>query len=110
MVTGLEIQSRSQVLAGQAFGATGAYEKIVGTLRFAVDPTHPINRRVTDIELAPRNRDGQVEFAADFCESNGARLARSSSGAYPPESPCGCVLSPVPMYRQPSGPKVIEPA
>ncbi len=66
MVTGLEIQSRSQVLAGQAFGATGAYEKIVGTLRFAVDPTHPINRRVTDIELAPRNRDGQVEFAADY--------------------------------------------
>jgi len=66
MVTGLEIHSRSPVLDGQPFGTSGAYEKIAGTMRFAVDPADVINRRVTDIGLAPRNAQGQVEFAADF--------------------------------------------
>src|SRR3989304_1670647 len=54
MLTSLEIQTRAVVLGGQPFGATGAYEKIAGTLRFAVDPAHPLHQRVTDIGLAPR--------------------------------------------------------
>jgi hypothetical protein len=66
MATKLEIQSRSTVLDGQAFGPSGAYEKIAGTLRFAVDPLHPLHQRVTDMTLAPRNAQGQVEFSADF--------------------------------------------
>ena len=66
MVTSLEIQTRTTVLGGQAFGAAGAYEKIAGTIRFAVDPGHPANRGITDIGLAPRNAAGQVEFSGDF--------------------------------------------
>jgi len=66
MVTSLEIQTRAAVLDGQPFGATGAYEKIAGTIRFAVDPAHPLHQRVTDIGLAPRNADGRVEFSGDF--------------------------------------------
>jgi hypothetical protein len=38
-VTALEIQRRELVLNGRAFGSAGAYEKILGTLRVAVDPT-----------------------------------------------------------------------
>jgi hypothetical protein len=34
-----EIQRRELVLNGRAFDSAGAYEKILGTLRFAVDPT-----------------------------------------------------------------------
>lgn len=66
MTTKLEIQTRAIVLDGKPFGTTGAYEKIAGTLRFAVDPTHPLHQRVTDIARAPRNAKGQVEFAGDF--------------------------------------------
>jgi hypothetical protein len=66
MVTVLEISHRSPVLQGQPFGATGAYEKIVGTLQFAVDPNHALNRRIADIDRAPRNARGEVGFAADF--------------------------------------------
>ena len=62
----LDIQSRVTVLDGHAFGATGAYEKIAGTLRFAVDPKHPLHQCITDIDLAPRNAQGLVEFAGDF--------------------------------------------
>lgn len=66
MATRLEIHSRSSVLNGQAFGTAGAYERIAGTIRFSADPSHPINQRVTDIGLAPRNAEGRVEFAGDF--------------------------------------------
>ena len=66
MPTKLDIQTRATVLDGQAFGASGAYEKIAGTIRFAVDPAHPLHQRVTDIALAPRNAQGLVEFSGDF--------------------------------------------
>jgi hypothetical protein len=66
MVTTLEIHAHSVVLDGQPFGATGAYEKIAGTLRFAVDPAHPLHQRITDMSLAPRNAEGRVEFSGDF--------------------------------------------
>lgn len=66
MFTKLDIQTRAIVLDGKPFGTTGAYEKIVGTLRFAADPAHPLHQRVTDIAHAPRNAKGQVEFAGDF--------------------------------------------
>ena len=65
-VTGLEVHARSVVLGGKSFGAAGAYEKIAGTIRFAADSTHPLNQRVTDIGLAPKNSSGRVEFSGDF--------------------------------------------
>ena len=66
MNTKLDIQTRTTVLNGKPFGAAGAYEKISGTMRFAVDPTHPLHQRITDITLAPRNTQGLVEFTGDF--------------------------------------------
>ena len=66
MVTNLDIQMRTAVLRGQSFGAAGAYEKIAGTIRFAVDPGHPSNRSITDIGLAQCNAEGRVEFSGDF--------------------------------------------
>ena len=66
MPTRLDIQARTAVLDGQLFGASGAYEKIAGTIRFAVDPAHPLHQRVTDMALAPRNAQGLVEFSGDF--------------------------------------------
>ena len=65
-VTGLEVHARATVLDGRAFGAAGAYEKIAGTIRFSADPDHPLHRGITDIDLAPRNAAGRVEFSGDF--------------------------------------------
>ena len=62
----LDVRSRSLILDGKPFGAAGAYEKIVGTLRFAVDPGHRLHAQITDLEHAPRNGDGRVEFQGDF--------------------------------------------
>ena len=66
MVTRFDVDRREIVLGGKAFGDAGAYEKVAGTLRFAVDPKHPLHRQITDIERAPTNARGEVEFAADF--------------------------------------------
>jgi hypothetical protein len=65
-VSALEIITRSPVLDGRSFGDAGAYEKVAGILRFETDPALPINRAITDLELAPRNAAGRVESWADF--------------------------------------------
>src|SRR5437868_4949002 len=65
-VTRLEVTSRADVAAGRAFGAAGPYEKIAGKLYFEVDPASAHNRQVVDLDKAPRNARGMVEFAADF--------------------------------------------
>ena len=61
----VEITTRVDVLGGKAFGEVGPYEKIHGRAFFAVDPSHPRNRIIADIDLAPRNKEGKVEFSAD---------------------------------------------
>ena len=64
-LTRVEITRRVDVLNGKAFGGVGPYEKLHGKAYFAIDPKNPRNQVIADIELAPRNRDGKVEFSAD---------------------------------------------
>ena len=63
--TAFEIERREIVLGGRAFGAGGAYERVVGVLRFAVDPGRASHGLITDLATAPRNAAGKVEFWAD---------------------------------------------
>jgi hypothetical protein len=65
-LTRVEIVTRVDVLNGKAFGSVGPYEKLQGKAYFAVDPAHPRNKVIADIDLAPRNRAGKVEFSADL--------------------------------------------
>lgn len=65
-VTRIDVQRREDVLSGRGFGLAGAYEKISGTAYFAVDPSNPANRIITDIDKAPHNAEGEIEWSADF--------------------------------------------
>ena len=65
-VVRVDIQSRADVLAGRSFGLAGPYEKVIGKVYFAVDPGNTINQIITDIDKAPRNAEGKVEFSADL--------------------------------------------
>ena len=65
-VVRIEVQSRGDLVGGLAFGTVGPYEKLVGKIFFAVDPTLPANRIVADLDKAPRNAAGKVEFSSDF--------------------------------------------
>lgn len=62
----IEVSERSDVLGGKAFGAAGPYERIVGKAYFAVDPKLPANKIIVDVDKAPRNEDGLVEFSSDI--------------------------------------------
>ena len=65
-VVRIEVQTRADLAGGQAFGAAGAYEKLAGKIHFAVDPALPANKIIADLDKAPRNGAGKVEFASDF--------------------------------------------
>ena len=65
-VVRVEVERRLDVLDGKAFGLVGSYEKISGKVFFAVDPANSANRIITDIDLAPRNEAGEVEFSSDL--------------------------------------------
>ncbi len=65
-LTRLDIKTRRPFAGGESFGNVGKYERIDGMAHFAVDPSHADNAVIADIGLAPRNRDGRVEFSADF--------------------------------------------
>ena len=65
-VTRVEIISRADIQDGHAFGLAGAYEKIVGRVYFTVNPDNLHNRQIVDLDKAPRNAQGEVEFSADL--------------------------------------------
>lgn len=79
-VTRVDIARRTDV-------GTSGYEKIVGTIHFAVDPGHPRNRVIVDLDAAKKNAGGRVEFSADLfvlrprdqARSNGVALVEVSN-------------------------------
>jgi len=76
-VTKLTILSReSPTYNGQSFGTTGQYEKIIGTASGEIDPADRRNAIITDINLAPRNANGKVTYAATFTLINRSILRR----------------------------------
>ena len=65
-VTKVNVATRVTVANGQAFGPTGPYEKLTGTIEFAVDPKEPHNARITDIDRATPGTDNRVHFTSDL--------------------------------------------
>src|SRR5438309_1487287 len=60
-----EIIKREPFANSKEFGTTGAYEKIIAVAKFAIDPRNARNRVIVDLDHAPRNKDGKVEFETD---------------------------------------------
>ena len=51
---------------GRVFGTVGPYEKISGRLFGELDPNDPRNSVIVDLDKAPRNASGRVEYEAEF--------------------------------------------
>ena len=60
----LEIECREPFAGGGSFGDTGPYERLYGKVHFAIDPEEKGLPSIVDLDLAPRNAQGLVEFAA----------------------------------------------
>ncbi len=66
-VVELQLRARSPLADGASFGRVGPYERLDGTIRFAVDPAHPANRCIVDLDRAAGAGDGLAHFQGDFC-------------------------------------------
>jgi hypothetical protein len=53
-------------LEGKVFGTAGSYEKLTGQAYGEVDPENPLYSIIQDINLAPMNERGMVEYISDF--------------------------------------------
>src|SRR6266404_3821108 len=51
---------------GRVFGAAGPYLRVRGTAKGELDPAAPQNQVIVDLDKAPRNPRGLVEYETDF--------------------------------------------
>jgi hypothetical protein len=68
-ITRIEIDpalSQSPTFGGYSWPGVGQYEKVVGIAYGEVNPRDRQNRDIVDIEFAPRNARGNVEYAFNF--------------------------------------------
>jgi len=77
-VTSINIDTRMTAFDGRTFGHVGAYEQLRGTVSGELDPGDPRNAVITDIDLAPRNANGNVEYTATFTVVKPIDMRRAS--------------------------------
>src|SRR5579859_3487455 len=78
-VTRVVIEQReSPAYEGRTFGKAGQYETLSGRFYGELDPKDPHNSIITDIQLAPRNARGMVEYSATFAIAKPIDMSRSS--------------------------------
>jgi hypothetical protein len=78
---------RIQVLERTDIPGEQPYERIIAKAYFTVDPNLPANKIIADIDLAPRDADGLVEFSSDLyilkprdsAKANGTALVEISN-------------------------------
>jgi alpha/beta hydrolase family protein len=56
----------SPAFGGYSWPGVGQYEKIVGKAFGELDPKDPKNAIIVDLQLAPKNANGKVEYSFDF--------------------------------------------
>jgi hypothetical protein len=78
-ITRIVIENRiSPAFGGALFGNVGQYEQLTGVAYGEVDPKDPLNAVITDIELAPRNSRGKVEYSMDFAITKPIDMSRGN--------------------------------
>jgi len=78
-ITRIVIERReSPAYRGQSFGEAGPYEWLRGRAFGELDPKAPLNAIITDLEFAPRNARGMVEYSATFTLAKPVDLSKGS--------------------------------
>ncbi len=65
-VTRFTVEERVPFAPGTEWGTAGAYERLRGTATMQVEPADPLNAVIVNLDRAPRNARGMVEFSAPF--------------------------------------------
>src|SRR3984957_20570524 len=77
-ITHLEITKTKPAFGRQAFGETGAYEHLTGRVTGELDLADPANSGIQEINLAPRNARGMVEYTCYVELGKPADIARGN--------------------------------
>jgi Alpha/beta hydrolase domain len=63
----IEVTEReTPVFGGAEFGAAGPYERLHGTVSGELDQTYRLNAGIVNLDRAPRNANGNLEYQSDF--------------------------------------------
>lgn len=82
-VTRVVVEKReSPAFSGQLFGQAGAYEILSGHFYGELDPKDPHNSIINDIQFAPRNARGMVEYSATFTLAKPIDMSKSNGVLY----------------------------
>jgi hypothetical protein len=74
----LVISQTVPLAGGVSWGSTGPYERLTGTAYFEVDPHHPGNAVIVDVDKAPRNSRGMIEFSTQVMIVKPVDMSRSN--------------------------------
>ena len=65
-VTKIQISSRGPAFGGFSFPGVGPYERVIGKAFGEISPKDRHNNLIVDLNLAPRDAAGNVEYSFDF--------------------------------------------
>ena len=77
-VAKLVVEQRTSFVAGADWGKAGPYEMLRGTAYMEVDPNNPRDAVIVDLQNAPRNARGVVEFSTQFLILKPVDMQRSN--------------------------------
>ena len=77
-VVRIEVERTAPYAGGKDFGDVGAFERLDGTVHLEVDPDDPLNAVIVNLDRAPRNERGLVEFSAPFFIIKPVDMARGN--------------------------------
>lgn len=81
-VTRFEVTSREVFAEGRSFGRVGRYERLDGVAHVQLDPEDRHNSGIVDIERAPRNAAGMVEYRSPFTILRPLDMARGNGKVF----------------------------
>ena len=77
-VVRIEVDRTTPYAGGKEFGDAGPFERVDGTVYMEVDPEDPLNAVIVNLDRAPRNERGMVEFSAPFFIIKPVDMARGN--------------------------------
>ena len=78
-VVKFDVEQTTPYLGGADWGHAGPYELLTGTAYMEVDPRERQNRIIVDLDNAPRNSKGMVEFSTPFLVLKPVNTARGNN-------------------------------
>ena len=77
-ITRLDVTKRRPAFGGKSFGPAGPYEWVIGVAYGELDPKDPLNTRVVNLQYAPLNARGHVEYNVDVAFLKPVDMSKSN--------------------------------